>query len=82
MIESVHFILTNESNVEIGLTLEARGVWKAAEGGDSTEDRVGLQTSQPLMPEQHSRNERQTCVPPSPGRVLYHKPSWGPSNGS
>jgi hypothetical protein len=23
-----------------------------------------------------------TCVPPSPGRVLYHNPSCGPANGS
>ena len=75
MIGPLRFLRTDESNVEIGLALEARGVWQAAEGGNSTENGVGLHSSQLLMLDLHSRRRRHTCVPPSPGRVLYHSPS-------
>jgi hypothetical protein len=45
MIELICFRLTNESNIEVGLALEARGVWKPPKGGNSTENGIGLQTS-------------------------------------
>lgn len=42
-------ILTNERDIEIDFALEAWVVRQPTEGGDTTEDRVGLQRSQLLQ---------------------------------
>ena len=74
--------LTNESNVKVNFALKAGVVWEAAERGNATEDGVGLQIDQSLRANNNDIPELQTCVPPSPGSVLYHRPSCGPANGS
>jgi hypothetical protein len=86
-IKSVRYVAgmrTNKGNVVLDiLGAEARLVRQTSKGGDSRKDGVGLH----MLELRNSTRDvsdrgRLTCVPPSPGRLLYHRPSWGPASGS
>lgn len=77
-------VLTDEGNVIDGIRiLEAWLIGEAAKGRNAGKDRVGLNSQSNDVSDGRQGEfleiwKRHTCVPPSPGRVLYHKDWSGP----